>query len=80
MIYRRFGFLHTRVLFWKQDELKEIEKKLDILDAEDQQGDPRARKCLRSRKYDVARGNVEGKESRAQLIKGAETLLREYGE
>jgi hypothetical protein len=35
MIYRRFGFLHARVLLQKQDELRELEEDLDQLDKKD---------------------------------------------
>lgn len=32
MIYRRFGFIQSRLLLDKQDELRELEKKLDKMD------------------------------------------------
>ena len=32
MVYRRFGFLQSRLLLEKQDELRELERKLDRLD------------------------------------------------
>lgn len=33
MVYRRFGYLQSRLLLEKQDELRLLEEKLDILDA-----------------------------------------------
>jgi hypothetical protein len=29
MLYRRFGYLHARILLSKQDELRELEEQLD---------------------------------------------------
>lgn len=37
MLYRRFGFLQTRLLLYKQDELRELEEELDALDKDDAQ-------------------------------------------
>jgi len=34
MIYRRFGYLQSRLLLEKQDELRVLEEELDILDAQ----------------------------------------------
>lgn len=34
MIYRRFGYIQSRLLLEKQDELRMLEDKLDILDRE----------------------------------------------
>ncbi|KAL8942350.1 MAG: hypothetical protein Q9216_001732 [Gyalolechia sp. 2 TL-2023] len=38
MIYRRFGFLYSRVLLSKQDELRRLEEDLDALDRSDASG------------------------------------------
>ena len=35
MIYRRFGYLRTRLLTYHQDVLREMEEALDKLDADD---------------------------------------------
>ncbi|KIW84783.1 hypothetical protein Z517_00171 [Fonsecaea pedrosoi CBS 271.37] len=35
MIYRRFGFLRTRLLLWHQDILREMESRLDYQDMQD---------------------------------------------
>ena len=34
MIYRRFGYLQSRVLLDKQDQLRILEEELDVFDAE----------------------------------------------
>jgi hypothetical protein len=34
MIYRRFGYLQSRLLLEKQEELRVLEEELDILDAQ----------------------------------------------
>jgi hypothetical protein len=34
MIYRRFGYIQTRLLLEKQDELRVLEKKLDKYDSD----------------------------------------------
>lgn len=39
MIYRRFGFLQSRLLLEKQDCLRELEQQLDSLDIEETRGD-----------------------------------------
>lgn len=40
MIYRRFGYVQSRLLLQKQAELQQIEKALEDLDLEDQQQQP----------------------------------------
>ena len=72
MMCRRFGFLHTRVLLYRQDELRDLEDQLIRLDAEDKEDNPI---CLRSRKIDDAQ---EGS-FRAGLIQNIDDKLREYG-
>ena len=79
MIYRRFGFLHARILLRKQDEIKYVERKLDRMDKEDARGDEEARSGLRSRTEDERRELAEGRQSRKDLLKEAETLVKEYG-
>lgn len=34
MLYRRFGYLQARVLLDKQDKLRQLERELDVFDAE----------------------------------------------
>jgi hypothetical protein len=38
MLYRRFGYLHARLLLQKQDELRKLEEALDNLDQEESIG------------------------------------------
>lgn len=40
MIYRRFGYLQSRLLLEKQDELRSLEEELEILDARMEKQDP----------------------------------------
>ena len=69
---RRFGFLHQRVLLYRQDELRDLEDQLIRLDDEDEQEMPRA---LKSRKLDDVR---EGSYRRG-LIQTIDDKLKEYG-
>ncbi|MCJ1249480.1 hypothetical protein MMC30_006704 [Trapelia coarctata] len=70
-ICRRFGFLHQRVLLYRQDELRELEDQLIRLDDEDQEEMPQA---LKSRKRDDVR---EGS-YRKGLINIIDDKLKEY--
>jgi hypothetical protein len=73
MMCRRFGFLHTRVLLYRQDELRELEDQLVRLDAEDAEcEDP----ILTSRVLDDAQ---EGS-FRKGLIQEIDDKLKEYDE
>jgi hypothetical protein len=45
MLYRRFGFLQARLLLCKQDELRDLEERLDILDRIDDKKRPIILKC-----------------------------------
>jgi len=72
LMCRRFGFLHTRVLLYRQDELAQLENDLVSLDAEDEQIAPKA---LISRKLDEARQDSP----RKALIQGIDEKLKEYG-
>jgi hypothetical protein len=71
-ICRRFGFLHQRVLLYRQDELRALEDRLIRLDDEDAEDDP---KLLKSRKLDdVKEGSL-----RRGLIQEIDEKLEEYG-
>ncbi|KAI9729941.1 MAG: hypothetical protein M1834_006138 [Cirrosporium novae-zelandiae] len=72
MMCRRFGFLHTRVLLYRQDELRELEDQLICLDQEDFEENP---KLLQSRALDDAQ---EGSFRRG-LIQTIDDKLKEYG-
>ena len=69
---RRFGFLHQRVLLYRQDELRDLEDQLVRLDDEDKEEMPKA---LKSRKLDDIR---EGSYRRG-LIQQIDEKLKEYG-
>lgn len=79
MVYRRFGFLHARLLLQKQDELKKIEWELDLMDKCDWEDGEDARVGLRSRDVDEARTLDPGLETRKKLLARAEKLVNEYG-
>ena len=72
LIYRKFGWLHNRVLLHHQDELAEYEEQLEDLDSFDRQHDPRN---LISRRRDDA---VEGSR-RKELLSEVEKKLAAYG-
>ncbi|OCL11263.1 hypothetical protein AOQ84DRAFT_386949 [Glonium stellatum] len=71
LLCRKYGFLHNRVLLYRQDELRELESQLLDLDAEDEELDKRA---LRSRTRDDKR---EGSLRKA-LIQEIDDKLKEY--
>lgn len=48
MLYRRFGYLQSRLLLEKQDDLRRLEYELDCMDAADVAEDE---EVLRTRRY-----------------------------
>lgn len=70
MLYRRFGFLQSRLLLNKQDELRKLEKDLDRMDKVDQKNDPG---ILRSRERDDAENG-----HRKKLLCEIEKKFKEY--
>ena len=78
MIYRRFGFLHARLLLYKQDELREMEEDLRTLDLRDSK-DPKKNKYLKSRRKDDLREDLENNEMRKHLMQRVEKKTLEYG-
>lgn len=74
LLCRRYGFLHNRVLLYRQDELRELESQLHALDRQDDR-DPENKRCLRSRMLDDATNGME----RAKLIQLIDEKLKEYG-
>jgi len=64
--FRYFGRLHTRILLQKQDEIIELEERLDELDKNETM-----EHYLRSRRYD--RNTV-----RQDILREAELKLEEY--
>ncbi|KAI4270248.1 MAG: hypothetical protein L6R38_007191 [Xanthoria sp. 2 TBL-2021] len=78
-IYRRFGFLYSRVLLSKQDELRKLEDDLDAMDNRDAHTSDKTRKCLKSRAKDFARTSTNGSQTRKELLQTVESKLYEYG-
>lgn len=73
MLYRRFGFLQARILLYKQDELRELEEKLDAMDESDAQTKKTAKRLM-SRERDDSEC-----EDRKNLIRQITTAFNEYG-
>jgi hypothetical protein len=76
MIYRRFGFLHARLLLQKQDELRLMEEELEEIDQRDARGEDAI--VLQCREDDDARTGQEGTTRKSLLNKIEDTLLK-YG-
>ncbi|KAE8443798.1 hypothetical protein EG329_001392 [Mollisiaceae sp. DMI_Dod_QoI] len=76
MIYRRFGFLHARLLLQKQDELRIMEKELDRMDRRDKSHNLKALQC---RLEDVEQQGQVG-ETRQSLLSRMESTILRYDE
>ena len=79
MIYRRFGFLYSRLLLEKQDELREIEENLDETDRRDANGPEGTQKCLQSRSRDQRVNDANDDSKRRAIMRKAEEKLYVYG-
>ena len=75
LITRKYGFLRTRLLLYRQDELSVLEKGLLDLDKEDKESRQLA---LRSRKKDESTDN-DPETSRKALMRKIDDKLKEYG-
>jgi hypothetical protein len=73
MIYRRFGFLHARLLLQKQDELRMMEEELDRMDHRDKLNNTKALQC---RMEDIERQDQVGETRQALLSRMEDTILR----
>lgn len=73
---RRFGFLHSRVLLYRQDELSNLENQLIKMDDEDKEECPLG---LKSREFDELRDDFEEQYTRKFLINTIDQKLKEYG-
>jgi len=71
MIYRRFGFIHARLLLQKQDELRIMEAELDRMDKRDRFNNVEALQC---RMTDESR-TQDGESRKALLSRLQETVL-----
>lgn len=80
MIYRRFGYLHSRTLLKKQDELRKLEMELDDYDDEDLNGTEQQRRLLSCRDSDEAadRKESKGTRTRTQILDEIEEKLEKY--
>lgn len=67
VLFRRFAELHARILLYKQDELVEMEQRLDKLDAEEQTP------------YHLASRRDDRNHSRKALVSEIESKLSAYG-
>ncbi|KAH6712332.1 hypothetical protein BKA61DRAFT_736758 [Leptodontidium sp. MPI-SDFR-AT-0119] len=70
MLYRRFGFLQSRLLLYKQDELRELEARLDRIDQLDAKRDA---SLLLSRAKDDACGS-----RRKMLLQEIDVKFKDY--
>jgi hypothetical protein len=72
-IYRQFGYLQSRLLLEKQDELRKLEEKLDEIDREDDL-EAESRKRLKTRDL-----TPEYAAERKEIIGTIEKKFLEYG-
>jgi hypothetical protein len=73
MVYRRFGFLQTRLLLETQDRLRVLEKRLDKLDESETAGDDNQDNlCSRD-------GDGSDQTERINLMAAIRTVFQEYG-
>ena len=77
MIYRRFGYVHARLLMHRQDELRELEATLTEMDKKDAK-DPVRELCLQSRDIDEEKRDRPERDRIALLDKIEEKALK-YG-
>ena len=79
MIYRRFGILHARSLLYAQDELRELESRLTMLDKRDDRNED-DRDYLMCRENDDDREPIPGRKSRKDLLALIKQKTLEYGQ
>lgn len=83
-IYRRFGYLHARLLLRKQDEIRRLEAELDGLDDLDEAEDAPNKQRARSRTVDIVAEKRELAEdpnlrTRTVVLDEIEEKLAAYG-
>jgi hypothetical protein len=71
MLYRRFGYLQSRLLLDKQGELRVLERKLDRMDNLDAKENPERLKTIDLKEEDA--------KPRKELLKQIDEKLRDYG-
>ena len=72
MMYRRFGFLQSRLLLEKQEQLRRLEESLDFLDREAKDANPRDLESFKD-------GKKEQSSDRRVLMRKIEKKFRDYG-
>ena len=79
-IYRRFGYLHARLIMHRQDELRELEEELSSKDTIDNRDEGRQRR-LKSREIDdkLSIREKQGDASRSALFDKIEAKVLKYG-
>lgn len=77
MIYRRFGYIHSRLLLNKQDELRELEDDLNDMDKRDERT-TNGKRYLASRELGEER-EVSEREAYISLLKSIEEKALQYG-
>ena len=77
LIARKYGFLRSRVLLYRQDELAVLERDLVALDEDDAENEDQKIR-LRSRKVDE-QADTDPVYSRKVLIQKIDDKLKEYG-
>lgn len=80
MIFRRFGYIHARLLMRRQDEIRELQEELEDMDKRDNEIEDR-RICLQSRDVDELRGGVGlvGGQTRSAILDKLEVKVLKYG-
>lgn len=68
MLYRRFGYLQSRILLQRQDELRVLEEQLEKLDEDDYYNNP----------HRLQRRELQG-ETRTKLLEEIESKFCQYG-
>lgn len=68
MQYRRFGYLQSRILLQRQDELRVLEEQLETLDGKDYYDEP----------HKLQRRELQG-EARTKLLEDVEAKFCKYG-
>ena len=77
-LFRRFGRLHSRLLLHKQDQLRELEEELNLLEKEDKTN--QATKGSTPHQDELNQKKTSGyKKSRADILSDIEKALLEYG-
>ena len=76
LIFRKFGFLRTRLVVWHQDRLRELEERLRDLDDVDFKTDENTQRALCDREGDDRREPA----SRRELFERLSYELQKYGQ